>query len=100
MQIHLVGAGGVGFWLAAALARSHVEFTVYDTDNFVGGLGWSRVPKASNPETKKVQLLKGFCLAVMGDKAPKVIAERFTGAECVTGDLVIDCSDMDLTVRR
>lgn len=99
-KVHQIGAGGIGFWMAVALARSHVDLIVYDYDDLVGGLGWSRLPKPSNPEIKKVTFLRGFCLAVMGDPAPKVVAEMFTGTEVTTGDLVVDCSDMSLELRR
>lgn len=94
-----VGAGGVGFWMAAALARAHVDLTVFDTDTLQGGLGWSRVPKAS-PSTKKTSLLRGFCVAVMGDGAPKIVEERFLGLEASPGDLVVDASDMSLHLRK
>src|SRR5258705_86906 len=94
-----IGSGGIGFWMAVALKRAHVDLTVYDPDTLEGGLGWSRMPKAS-PSTTKVSLLRGFCLAVMGDEAPKIIAERFTGAEAKEGDLVLDCSDMPIGTLR
>lgn len=100
-KVHQIGAGGIGFWMAVALARQHIDLTVYDYDNLVGGLGWSRLPRPSNPEIKKVTFLRGFCLAVMGDQAPKIVEGRFNGAGIVNaGDLVVDCSDMDLEVRR
>lgn len=99
-KVHQVGSGGIGFWMAAALTRQQVDLVVYDYDNFVGGLGWSRLPKVSNPETKKVSFLRGFCVAVMGDKAPKVVEDMFIGGNVNEGDLVVDCSDMSLGSRR
>lgn len=102
-RILQVGAGGVGFWLACSLNRSlphGVELHVWDADDFNGGLGHSRLPRISNPETKKVSLLRGFCSAVMGDKAPTVHPEMFNGDEAQPGDLVVDCSDMGLPARR
>ena len=99
-KVHQVGAGGIGFWMAVALARAHVDLVVYDYDNLVGGLGWSRLPKPSNPEIKKVTFLRGFCLAVMGDQAPKIVEGRFVSSLVGEGDLVVDCSDMDLLVRQ
>lgn len=98
-KVHQVGAGGIGFWMAVALARSHVDLTVYDFDNLQGGLGWSRMPKAS-PETAKVSLLRGFCLAVMGDTAPKVVNGRFEPSAALQGDLVVDACDMALPERK
>lgn len=98
-QIHIIGAGGVGFWTCVALSRAGVEYTVYDTDDLTGGLGHTRMPRASLG-TKKVSLLRGFCIAVMGDKPPTVVDALFTGAECVAGDFVIDCCDMELEARR
>jgi hypothetical protein len=99
----LVGAGGVGFYTAVALARSlphGVELHIWDADDFNGGLGYSRLPRVSNPSTKKVAMLRGFITVSMGDVAPTVYDSLFTGAEARPGDLVVDCSDMSLTIRR
>jgi hypothetical protein len=98
-RIHIIGAGGVGFWVAVALAQAGVEFTIYDTDDLSGGLGHTRLPRASL-STKKVSLLRGHCIAVWGSKPPTVVDALFTGAECVAGDYVIDCCDMELEARR
>lgn len=98
-KVHVVGAGGVGFWLAASLAREGVEFTLYDADTLTGGLGYTRLPKASS-STYKVDLLKGFCVAVLGCKAPEVVKGSFIGDEAESGDLVIDCTDMELSKRQ
>lgn len=102
-RIICIGSGGVGFWLITALNRSlphGVELIAYDADSFEGGLGHSRLPRVSNPATKKVNFLKGYSTMVMGDKAPTVVAEFFTGAEAREGDLVVDCSDMALEPRK
>lgn len=101
--VHVIGAGGVGFWLVAGLARSEVRpVVVYDTDDLSGGLGHMRLPVAP-PTTRKVDLLRGFLavnfpggrLAGIGFKA-----ERFMGREALAGDLVVDCSDMSGNDRR
>ncbi len=100
MVIHQIGAGGVGFWVAAALVRDGVKnLTVWDSDDLQGGLGYSRLPKATL-STAKVNLLRGFCAAVMGDTQPKIHTIRFYGHEATKGDLVVDCSDMDLDRRK
>lgn len=98
-KVWVIGAGGVGFYLSLALSRAGIEHIVFDTDDLQGGLGWSRMPKAS-PTTKKTALLRGFTLAVMGDRAPTMIDAKFNGDECGEGDLVVDCSDMPLTARK
>jgi len=106
-RIVLVGAGGVGFWLAVALRRDRpdVELVVYDADNFAGGQGARRLPKVNNPETKKVDFLKGWVRMVMGDQPPEVIAtkltaEAFSFGQVMDETLVVDASDMGLEVRR
>ena len=99
MKIHQIGAGGVGYWLAVALARDGVDVIVYDTDTFEGGLGHMRLPRAA-PTTKKIKSLYGFCLVSMGDKLTNLRDELFTGTEVCEGDLVVDCSDMALTLRK
>lgn len=98
-KVHVVGAGGVGFWLSVALSRARVEHTVYDDDTLTGGLGYSRVPKAS-PATKKVSLLRGHSVVVMGDPAPAIVDRRFESPDCTAGDLVVDCTDMALPLRK
>lgn len=101
--VHIVGAGGVGFWLTVGLARSEVRpIAVYDTDDLNGGLGHMRLPTAS-PATLKVNLLRGFLAVNFGGGRLSEItykAERFTGREVKAGDLVIDCTDMSGDARR
>lgn len=103
MKIHGIGSGGVGFWTYAALARAGVRsLHIYDDDDLQGGLGHTRLPAAS-PTTRKVDLLKGYLLVNMGlrrDELPEFHPVRFTGKEVEAGDLVVDCSDMDLVTRR
>ena len=100
-NIHLVGAGGAGFWTALSLVRSVDDpsrIVVYDDDDLQGGLGHSRLPVAT-PTTKKVDLLRGFIRVAMGDTPPTMRDVRFTGDEPVAGDWVIDASDMATNVR-
>jgi hypothetical protein len=99
-KVILVGAGGVGYWVSCALSRAGVKHTIYDADTFEGGMGYTRLPKVSNPATKKVTHLRGFCLAVMGDTPPTVVDKLFTGTEVEAGDLMVDCSDMELGTLR
>jgi|SRR5687767_14559919 len=99
-KIHIVGAGGVGFWLAVGLSRANVgQVFVYDDDNLTGGLGHNRLPLAT-PATRKVDLLKGFLRVNFGGELPEFVASRFNGTEADKDDLVVDCSDMPGTRRR
>lgn len=97
--VHIVGAGGVGFWLAVGLARTPVDKVIYDDDNLAGGLGHTRLPNATS-STLKVKLLEGFLRVNFGGQMPVFKAERFTGNEVRPDDLVVDCSDMPGTARR
>lgn len=101
--VHVIGAGGVGFWLVVGLARSGVRpIKVYDTDDLQGGLGHMRLPAAS-PTTLKTNLLRGF-LAVNfpGGKLNEIsfVNAMFTGKEVNARDLVVDCTDMSGEARR
>lgn len=102
-MIHLVGLGGVGFWLATGLVRSVREpITCWDDDTLEGGTGHTRLPIAP-PNVTKCQLLQGFLLVSMGDDIPHVHFQesRFSGRRMVSkGDIVIDCSDMPLPLRK
>lgn len=102
--VHIVGAGGVGFWLAVGLARTEVRpIEIFDVDDLQGGLGHMRLPNVSSPETLKTQLLRGFLLMNFNGGRLNEIQfrnARFTGHEAVEGDLVIDCTDMSGDDRR
>lgn len=100
-MIHIVGLGGVGFWLAAGLVRAIPPgtMTCWDNDNLTGGLGHRRLPSAT-PETNKTDLFRGFTLVTMGDTPPVLQKALFTGNEAVNGDFVIDCTDMPIARRR
>lgn len=102
-RVIVVGSGGVGFYLALALNRNlphGVELVVHDADTFEGGLGHSRLPRVSNPATKKVDFLRRFAVTSFGDQPMTVVAEMFNGDEAGEGDLVVDCSDMGLPARK
>ncbi len=99
MRILQAGAGGVGFYLLPPLLRAGYEVTLFDDDNLTGGKGHMRLPRAT-PSMMKVDLLRGFCLASMGDQGITVVKAKFTGEEVEAGDLVVDCTDMALSVRR
>lgn len=101
--VHIIGAGGVGFWLTVGLARSEVRpVVVYDTDDLRGGLGHMRLPNAT-PTTLKTRLLQGFLLVNFTGSRLKEISYvngRFTGETANEEDLVVDASDMSGTARR
>ena len=106
-RVIILGAGGVGFHLAVALCRDFpgTEISVYDPDDFNGGMGHFRLPKVSNPSTKKVALLKGHIIMVMGDRPPKVFDRRFEVSDVQalpnpSQTLVVDATDMGLGERR
>lgn len=96
--VYVIGAGGIGFWLAVSLAKADLRVVIYDDDNLEGGHGHERLPIAL-PSTLKVDLLTGF-LRVNFGSAPEVVRGRFTGKEAGPGDIVADCSDMDGKTRR
>lgn len=108
-RLIVIGAGGVGFWLGVALSRAGIEYEIWDNDNFEGGLGHTRLPAIENTKTKKVDYLKGFIMAAMGDAAPTVFRYKFDPTK-ITGEteilsrlkgaLIIDASDMGLPTRK
>lgn len=101
MKIHVIGAGGVGFWFVVSLTKTIGSklITVYDDDDLTGGLGHTRLPSASLT-TKKVDLLRGHLLVAYGISPPTMVPQKFKGDEVSSGDLVVDCSDMQVDVRR
>lgn len=90
-----VGGGGVGFYFCLAMLRAINDpkrIHLWDADDLRGGLGHARLPVAS-PETRKVDLLRGFARVAMGDMPPTTHDAMFTGVECEAGDIIVDCSD-------
>lgn len=102
-MIHIVGLGGVGFWLAVGLSKNigPTTMTCWDDDTLEGGLGANRLPWAP-PTTKKTTLLLGHLQMVYGQTIlPNIQDRKFSGLlEVNTGDLVVDCTDMDIAPRR
>jgi len=105
-RVVMIGAGGVGFWMATALRRDvpDVELIVYDDDDFVGGFGAQRLPYVANKATKKVDFLKGFVRMVMRDSPPTVVDRKFDALIHLeresSATLIVDASDMGLEVRK
>lgn len=103
-HIHILGAGGVGFWLSVGLARMVPleELTTWDEDDLLNGHGHERLPKAL-PATKKVRLLQGFLLTAIGvEGLLNVRDELFYPPFPITtlkDTLVVDCTDMS-PIRR
>lgn len=100
-NIAVIGSGGVGFYLTLSLLRAINDpkrIHLWDADDLRGGLGHARLPVAS-PETRKVDLLRGFARVAMGDVPPTTHDAFFTGVECEAGDIIVDCSDMATTAR-
>lgn len=102
-MIHIVGLGGVGFWLAVGLCK-HIapdSITCWDDDTLEGGTGSTRLP-VGMPATQKADLLTGYLEMVHGfTTLPLIQTRRFSGLlQCNTGDLVIDCTDMAIEPRK
>lgn len=102
-MIHIVGLGGVGFWLAVGLTRTVPadQLKCWDADTLSGGLGATRLPYGP-PSTKKVDLLRGYLGMVLGDRAyPSLVDKRYSGLQgIVKDDLVVDCTDMPIRTRK
>lgn len=105
-RIVIIGAGGVGFHLTAALCRDlrDIPIEVWDDDTFEGGFGAKRLPYPGDRKQKKVDFLRGYILMVMNDEPPKGVARRLTADDVRgqdwRGTLVVDCTDMDVIHRR
>lgn len=102
-MIHIIGLGGVGFWLTVGLTRMVPpdQLQCWDDDTLSGGLGATRLPWGP-PETKKCALLRGYLTMVHGDTLiPQFVERRYSGLSGIeTGDTVIDCTDMPLLARK
>ncbi len=107
-EIWVVGLGGVGFWLAAVLARESTGRKVigFDDDTFEGGNGFRRLPRVSDPKMLKTDRLKGFIALTMGDQPIETVNRRLTpeyieeqGIDDLSNVLVVDCTDMGLAAR-
>lgn len=102
-MVHIIGMGGVGFWLAVGLTRAIPPESIHcwDDDTLTGGTGAARLPWAPGA-TKKIDLLRGHLMMVYGDTlSPTMHDQRFTGRQGLTaGDLVVDCTDMPMASRK
>lgn len=102
-MIHIIGLGGVGFWLTTGLTRVVPAHTIqcWDDDTLAGGTGAGRLPWGP-PSTTKVDLLRGYLMMVHADTVlPAFKLQRFSGLSGVSaGDIVIDCTDMPINTRR
>lgn len=102
-MIHIVGLGGVGFWLTVGLTHAIPPNTIqcWDDDTLTGGTGATRLPWAP-PSTTKTELLRGYLMMVHGDSVlPTFVNRRFSGLNGITeGDTVIDCTDMATHIRK
>jgi len=102
-MIHIVGLGGVGFWLTVGLSRVVPPnlLQCWDDDTLTGGAGAARLPWAP-PTTKKADLLRGFLSMVFADAIlPSFVDRKFSGLlHLNAGDTVVDCTDMPLEKRR
>lgn len=105
-DIGVIGAGGVGFYLALILNRERFgrSLTVYDDDDFEGGRGHERLPRVHDRKTLKVNHLRNFSLMAMGDQFMTVKTEKLTPEMLKIGDwttkLLVDCTDMAIDQRR
>jgi hypothetical protein len=111
-QVHVVGLGGVGFWLVSGLAPlvDPASLHLWDGDRLEGGHGHTRLPVAS-PTTYKTDLARGHNMMGLGYRAAAqwtLHAQLFTGS-CrgqaagpgwLAESLVVDCTDMPLEPRR
>lgn len=102
-MIHIIGLGGVGFWLTVGLSRVVPldQLHCWDNDTLSGGTGAARLPWGP-ANTKKVDLLRGYLSMVCADTIMPVFSDsRFSGMSGIsTGDTIIDCTDMPLFPRK
>lgn len=102
-MIHIVGLGGVGFWLAVGLSRTipPEQMRCWDDDTLAGGHGAQRLPWGTE-DTHKTDLLAGYLTMVHNQPTlPMLENRKFSGLLNVAeGDIVIDCTDMALTTRK
>lgn len=100
-MIHIVGLGGIGFWLTTGLIREFPDSTLccWDKDTLSNGMGYRRLP-AGSPTTRKTELLQEFLVLTLGESVPTLHYANFTGNEALHNDIVIDCTDMPVSKRR
>lgn len=101
-----LGAGGVGYylWLSASkVIDGKIPYEIWDPDTFEGS-GGTRLPKAFNRSTLKLDLLKYQIQYIMGAKPPEIHKEFITPdyfrAKDLQGVVVVDCTDMKAIPRK
>lgn len=107
-SVCVIGSGGVGFWLAAALRRDLPDATIicYDPDD-TDGSGGRRLP-ASQPGYKKVRLLEDYGRFTLGEPNKIQGISKYLTAndiEILTSYgrnpmIFVDCTDMSNDSRR
>jgi hypothetical protein len=104
----IIGAGGLGWWLTAALMRCADitnQFCIYDDDDFVGGNGSKRLPRPGRETRLKVKELEGWLTEwLMGQeyrraefKGYKFNLNNLYGHTAVA--LIVDCTDAPISSR-
>lgn len=106
-EVVVMGAGGVGFWLAVALARDEnlkdIHVHVFDDDT-VEGSGGRRLPYAAREDVHKVHLLNAFTGLTMRDQGltlhvSKAYLHSLQNWHAESDILVVDCTDMSGMAR-
>jgi len=108
-SVIIIGAGGIGFWLALAFSRmdefDNRKIVVYDDDTLHGGNGYRRLPRTLSPSMYKVDLLAQH-LSMFN--SPQDTVKRFTFVKRkfslfdiskLKARLVIDATDAKLDWR-
>lgn len=107
-SVIIIGAGGLGWWLTAALMRCDDltnEFVIYDDDDFQGGNGAKRLPRPGRVDRKKVNELSGWLTEwCMGAEFKRLTAKsyRFTHTNLYGFNrvaLIVDCTDAPISTR-
>lgn len=111
-EVHIIGAGGVGFWVAVALRRDYPDMplTVWDADN-VDGSGGMRLPipermTTSGSKPKKLKILNDFLKYTLDARPVIECFMDYLGG--VSGEFskyfenryFVDCTDMSVIKRE
>ena len=96
-EVHIIGAGGIGWWFTVGLASScPLPIHVYDDAEVIGS-GAQRLPIGVG---NKTQALSSFIRYVMGKGNIHTHDIKFTGTEASDGDWIFDCSDAGENDRK
>lgn len=107
-KICVIGAGGVGFWVAAALSRDMPNFpiVVFDPDT-VEGSGGKRLPIPPNSDGSKLKIdvLTDFVYFTLGGGEELQALNTLLDADWMQSwvyqnPLWVDCSDMSIASRQ